>query len=141
MKKQFWNLQFGNKAFIFSLDIIIAIVVVTSILLVSTFYITKAGSESVSKLETIRIGSDVLASLDYDNTLAALSVEKIEVGLNRILPINYHMRIKVNCMGQDPIIVETINTFPDDRFIGAGKRFFVTNTSKYCAADYNIWLK
>ena len=141
MKKQSWNLHFGNKAFIFSLDIIIAIIVVMSLLMVSTFYVTKAGGESVSKLETIRIGSDVLALLDYNGTLNSLSVGNIEVELNRILPINYHMRIAANCEGEGSIVVETIDTSPTDRFIGGGKRVFVTNTGKYCIASYSIWLK
>lgn len=141
MKKQFWNLHFGNKGFVFSLDIIIAITIVGAMLLVSTFYITKAGGESVSKLETIRIGADVLALLDYGGSLDTLSVDVIEVELNRILPINYHMRIKILCRGDNPIIVETTDIFPKDRFIGVGKRVFVTNTSKYCTADFGIWLK
>lgn len=141
MKKQLWNLRFGNKAFIFSLDIIMAIVVVMSLLMVATFYVTKAGGESVSKLQTIRIGADVLALLDYGGTLNTLSVGNIEVELNRILPINYHMRITANCKGQDPLIVETIDISPDNRFIGAGKRVFATNSSEYCIARYSIWLK
>ena len=140
MKKQSWNLQFGNKAFVFTLDIIIAITIVAVVLSVSTFYITKAGSESVSKLQTIRIGSDVLASLDYDGTLDTTSVENIGIQLNRLLPINYHMKIKVDCISQQPIIVETTDIFPKNRFIGTGKRIFVTNTSEFCIADYKIWL-
>ena len=141
MRKRLLNLHFGDKAFVLSLDVIIAIIVVISILVVSTFYITKAGGESVSNLQTIRMGGDVLALLDYDGTLDTLSVEDIEIELNRILPINYHMRIKVKCRGQDPIIVETTAMFPKDRFIGGGKRIFVTNTGKYCAAYFSIWLK
>jgi hypothetical protein len=120
---------------------IIAIIIVAALLAVSTFYVTKAGGESVSKLQTIRIGADVLALLDYDGTLDTLSVGSIEIGLNTLLPINYHMRIEADCIGQGPIIVETIDTSPQDRFIGGGKRVFVTNTSKYCIAGYSIWLK
>ena len=141
MKKQLLNLHFGNKAFIFSLDVIIGSIIVASILVVSTFYITKAGEESISKLQTIRTGYDVLALLDYDGTLDTLSVEKIEVELNKLLTINHHMRIKAQCVGQNPIVVETTDIFPKDRFIGTGKRVFVTNTTKYCIADFSIWLK
>ncbi|MAG08759.1 hypothetical protein CMO89_04745 [Candidatus Woesearchaeota archaeon] len=132
---------FGNKAFIFSLDMIMAIIIVMSILIVSTFYITKASDETVSKLQTIRIGSDVLAVLDYKGVLDTLSVEDIEVELNRILPINHHIRIKVSCNARDPIIVETTDIFPKERFIGTGKRVFVTNTGRSCIADFTIWLK
>ena len=141
MKNQLLNLHSGNKGFIFSLDTVIAIMVVIIILIVSMFYITKAGDESVSKLQSLRIGSDVLALLDYRGTLDTLSVSDIEVDLNSMLPINYQMRIEANCMGQDPIIVETTDIFPKDRFIGVGKRVFVTNSSKYCIADFRIWLK
>ncbi len=142
MRKRFCSLRFGkSKGFIFSLDAIIAIIIVAALLAVSIFYVTKAGGESVSKLQTIRIGADVLALLDYDGTLDTLSVQSIEIGLNTLLPINYHMRIEADCMGQDPIIVETIDVAPQDRFIGGGRRVFVTNTSKYCIADYSIWVK
>ena len=141
MKKQLLNLRFGNKAYIFSLDVIIAVIIVMAVLIVSTFYITKAGGESVSKLQTVRVGSDILALFDHDGTFDNLSVDKIEVELNRVLPINYHMRIKLNCIGKDPLVVETTDIFPKDRFIGSGKRVFVTNSSDYCIADINIWLK
>ena len=77
MKKQLLNSHFGNKAFIFSLDVIIGIMVVASIFVASTFYIIKAGDESISKLQTIRTGYDVLALLDNQGTLNSLSVETI----------------------------------------------------------------
>lgn len=141
MKKQWLNLHFGDKAFVFSLDMVIAVIIVTSLLIVSTFYISKAGGESVSKLQTIRIGADVLALLDNDGTLDTLSVEKMRIELNRILPINYHMRIEASCEGQGPIIVETTDVYPEDRFIGSGKRVFISNSGKYCIATYSIWLK
>ena len=149
MKMQLLNLRFGNKAnkclgnkaFVFSLDIIVAVVVVVSILAASTFYVAKAGSESVTNLHTVRVGSDVLALLDHDGILDNLSIENIEINLNRVLPINYQMRTLVNCIGGDQIAVETTDIFPQDRFVGNGKRVFVTNTSKYCIADFSIWLK
>lgn len=141
MKKRLLSLLFGNKAFVFSLDVMIAVTIVASILLLSMFYITKAGDESVSKLQTVRMGYDMLALLDNNGALDTLSVDSIAVELNRALPINYHMRIQANCKEQDPIIIETTGSFPKDRFIGAGKRVFVTNTSKYCIADFSIWLK
>ncbi|MEA2036064.1 MAG: hypothetical protein U9O94_01040 [Nanoarchaeota archaeon] len=130
-----------NKGFVFTLDATLAVVILIPLLAFSAFYITKAGGESVSKLQTIRIGGDVLAVLDYDGTLDTLSVESIEIGLNRILPINYHMRINVKCENQGPIIVETTDVFPKNRFIGAGKRVFIANTDEYCVADFRIWLK
>ena len=141
MKKQSWNLRFGNKAFIFSLDIIVAITIVMSLLVVSVFYVSKAGSDSVSKLQTVRIGADVLALLDYNGTLDTLSSDQMDVGLNSILPINYHMRISANCMGQSPIVAETTDDYPTNRFVGAGKRVFVTPSNQYCIANYEIWLK
>lgn len=131
----------NKKAFVFSLDVIIAVTVVMSVLIVSMFYITKAGDESISTLQTIRIGSDILAVLDYDGTLDTLSALNIEEKLDVILPINYHMKIKIDCINQDPIIAETTDTLPTNRLIASGKRVFVTNTGEYCIADFNIWLK
>jgi len=118
-----------------------AMIVVMSILVVSMFYVTQAGDESISKLHTVRTGYDILAVMDYGGTLDTLSVETIDTELNRVLPINYHIRIILNCAGQDAIVIETTDIFPNKRFIGAGKRVFVTNTGKYCIGDFSIWLK
>src|SRR3989344_1883983 len=76
MRKQFLSLHSGNKAgkkaFIFSLDIIVAVIIVSFVLIVATFYVTKAGGEPASRLQTTRIGSDVLAMLDHNKTLETL---------------------------------------------------------------------
>ncbi|MFH2028665.1 MAG: hypothetical protein ABIJ08_05975, partial [Nanoarchaeota archaeon] len=134
-------LRFGNKGFIFSLDMIIAIGVVMSVLAVAAFYVTKAGDISAPRLQTSRIGSDVLAVLDHSGALDSLAVGTIETELREILPVNHDMIIEVMCEGIDPIIVETTSIFPSDGFIATGKRFFVTQKSEYCIAGYTIWLK
>ncbi len=141
MKNQLLNLQSGKRGFVFSLDVIIAIFVVTSILAASTFYIAKAGEDSVSNLQAIKVGSDIAAVLDYDGTLDTLNVDIIEVELNRVLPINNHMMIRIECSGQDSFVVETTDIYPNDRFIGTGKRVFVTNTGINCIANFEIWLR
>jgi len=134
-------LHSGNKAFIFSIDVMIAVSVVAIIMIISAFYLVKAGDESISKLQTIRIGSDILALMDNDGTLDTLSVEETGTELNSLLPINYHMRIRIRCNGQESVTVETTGAIPNDRFIGSGKRVFVSETGNYCLADFNIWLK
>ncbi len=156
MKRQFWNLHFGknkirNKGFIFSLDAAIAIVVVMALLIVSTFYVTKAGSESVANLQMIRTGSDILTLLDNNKLLGKLFVsyynnmgmvlDDIEIGLNEVLPTNYHMRIKVKCKDEGTLAIETTGEDPVDKFVGRGKRVFANNEGEACIAEYNIWLK
>ena len=121
--------------------IIVGIIIVAIILVFSTFYVTKAGDESVSKLHTVRVGSDILALLDNNGAFDSLSAESIAIELNSVLPINYHIRIRVQCDGEEPIIVETTDIFPNDRFIGTGKRVFITNADEYCVAGFSIWLK
>ncbi|MBW2989815.1 hypothetical protein KY358_05870 [Candidatus Woesearchaeota archaeon] len=141
MRLQSWNSRFGNKAFIFSLDALIAVIVAVSLLSASSSYISRSRSEPVSELQAIRIGSDVLALMDYSGALDNLDFERMDLELNRLLPINYHMRIEAECMEGGPVTAETTDTFPKDRFIGAGSRIFITNASNYCIADFSIWLK
>ncbi len=140
MKKQLWNLKSRNKGFILSFDVVIAVFIVFLILTVATFYATRASEDSLSKLQMVRVGSDILAILDYEGTLATLSSANIEIGLNELLPVNYNMRIEIKGRTFGPMIVETDSETPEDRFIGSGKRVFNKN-AQYYIARYWIWLK
>lgn len=140
MEKRSWSLGLGNKAFIFSFDAMLAVLLVTLLLLVGNFYATKSSEYSLSRLQMIRTGSDILALLDYDGTLQPLSAPTIEVGLNELLPTSYHMRIEIRGKEFGPLVVETSSETPNDRFIGSGKRMFNVNAESYIAR-YWIWLK
>lgn len=140
MKKQLWNSNSGNKGFILSFDVVIAVFIVLLILTAATFYATRASEDSLSKLQMVRVGSDILAILDYEGTLATLSSPNIETGLNELLPASYHMRVEIKGRTFGPVIVETASEMPSDRFIGSGKRLFNKN-AEYYTARYWIWLK
>lgn len=140
IKKQLWNLNSGDKGFILSFDAVMAVFVVLIILIVATFYATRASEDSLSKLQMIRTGNDILAILDYDGTLETKSAATIEEGLNELLPTSYHMMIEIKGKTFGPMIIETASEMPTDRFIGSGKRMFNKN-AEYYIARYWIWLK
>ena len=141
MRLQFWNCKLENRGFAFSLDVMVGITLVMALLVLSTFYITKAGDESVSRLQMTRVGYDILSVLGKEGKLNRLSLEEIDSGVNRMLPINYDIRVKVECNSGEVILVETDDVFPSDKFVSSGKVVFVTDTEKYCMAGFNIWLK
>lgn len=67
-KKQSWNLRSGNrKGFILSLDAAIAVMIVFIFIAVSTFYIAKANEETLSRVQVVRAGSDIMNVLDREN--------------------------------------------------------------------------
>ena len=140
MKKRLWSLSSGNKGFVFSFDIMMAVLIVMLILAAATFYATKATEDSLSNLQMTRTGSDILAVMDYDGVLKTLSTSSIEESLNELLPTNYNMRIEIKGKTFGPVIVETTSETPQDRFVGSGKRMFNVNADFYIAR-YWIWLK
>lgn len=140
MKKQSWSLSLENKGLIFSFDIMVAVLLVVVLLLAGTFYAAKSGEYSLSRLQMIRTGSDILAILDYDGTLKTLSMPTIEAGINELLPTSYHMRIEIKGREYGPLIIETTPEAPKDRFIGSGERVFNKN-AEYYIARYWIWLR
>lgn len=139
-KKQLWNLHCQDKkAVIFALDSAIAIVVVIAVLISASMYVNK--EKFLPKLQTSRIGSDVLASLDNNNILDTLNQDTIEQQINLLLPEQYEMRIKLTGEFGN---IQTNKTTSENKFIGSGKRIiFLTqgNITYQGIAQYWVWLK
>ena len=138
MKKPSWNLHFGNKALIFTIDAVAASMIVITILLVSYLYLFRTSSE-IQNLSLLRTGDDIITVLEYDGTIKTLDENIILSDLNEILPIQYDMQIKIF-----PENITIGNQIPDDRFVASGRRFFVItneNTSSNHFTQFWIWSK
>jgi len=140
MKMQPLRFRFGNKGFIFAIDILLAVFVIAAVLMLSSFYLLKANEDPYSRLHASRIGSDIINSIDNSGVLQTLSPASIDSEINRLITINHEMQIKISCANSSQIIIETSPEQPINRFITKGERFFVT-TDNYCIAEYKTWLK
>ncbi|MEK6903060.1 MAG: hypothetical protein AABW64_00240 [Nanoarchaeota archaeon] len=90
---------------VFSLDAAIAVTVLIIILINSAYYLSTSSRESLSQLQPVRLGSDILAIVEYTGDLNTIITtdsvgssfidEKI-LNLSRYLPGNYEMQIAIN---------------------------------------------
>ena len=139
MRKQSWISGYGNKGFVFTLDIAIAAFLVITILAAASYYASK-GTDPLPRLQMVRTGYDIIAVLDYNEDLASLDTTTIEDSLMEILPPNYEIRLEITGTAPDSIVIET-NEMPEGKkFIATGKRFFVSE-DYYETAKFYIWLR
>ena len=141
MKRQSWNLHYGNKAIIFTLDAIIALSIVLVILIVSNVYIARSNNE-INNLQVLRDGYDVISMLHYYNKIQGLSADEINNELSTLLQGKYDMIIQVRANNQNISIGG--EKIPNDRFIGSGKIYSVRtglNNSTFITTRFWIWLK
>ena len=140
MKKRLWNSHFGNKGIVFTIDATVALIVVITILIVSNFYIYRSVDE-LKNLEAVRIGDNIIALMEYDDTLKTLDANNIKNEMYLLLPNKYDMRVRITSTSQN---ISIGGTPPNDRFIGSGKRFSVIineNNADYLTTRFWIWLK
>lgn len=148
MKKQFCCLNYGSKGFVFTIDMIVAMVFAVLILVIAN-YSVRTGESSFSKLQIEKTGSDIAALLDHKGILDSLNNEIILNDLNDLLPINYDMHINISTFNDVTLTIG--NSLPNDKFIISGKRVFVVSTlneltqeleiTDYGKLQYWIWLK
>ena len=134
MKMRLWNLRYGNKGFVLSLDIAMAVFIVILFLIVANQYVNR-DDNSLSSLQMIRVGSDIMAVLDYKGVLNSLNSGAIKEGKDALLPVNYGMKIKIDCNNVDTL--EEVK----EKLVGSGERIFVVNGERYCIGRFWIWLK
>ena len=144
IKKPLCYLNYGNKAFIISLDAFLALIVVSMLFGATYLYVANLNPDSLADLQTIRTGADVFAILDYNNTLNSFNQSNIQKNLDDILPNNYDMKIRLNCNNNKSL--ETTHNSSENRFVGSGERIFVvynetTDNLDYCNGRFWIWVK
>lgn len=137
-KKPLLNSSYGNRGFIFSLDITIAIIIVILILITSTYYVSRIDERSFSKIQMIRTGNDILVVMDQNGILQTLNKELIENEMKLLLPINYDMKVKITCSS---LGVETSSSLPYKKFVASGKRVLVRDNLENCVTKHWVWLR
>ena len=128
-------IRIKNKGFVLSLDAMIGVSILIVFLVLSYSYTTS--DNTLHDLSINLISSDIMAVMDNTNTLQSLNQTIINNSINSILPIQYGMRILVNCTLTNFEVGEAI---AQDASIYAGKRYFATNND-VCYARYFSWLE
>ncbi len=126
MKKLSWNLRFGrkNKGFVLSLDASIAAFIAFILIVVSVYYVGLSNEETLSRLQLVRTGSDVVAILDYEETLSSLDKIKIQDEMKTLLPPGYQMRIMINgTFPQQSLIAESTTEPPSKKLLDLTNNF------------------
>ena len=127
-----------RKGFVITIDLTIAVLVVFTIVVFSTYKVSQASYDTSGKVLMNKVGNDILSVLHNKDVLASLNKNSIESKMNDLVPVNYDMQIKVECSNKT---IETSLEPPTDRFIGSGTRIISSDNLDYCTTRYWVWLK
>jgi hypothetical protein len=137
--KQIWIFGYKDKkAFIFTMDVAVALIVVFSLLFTASFFVVRKAEDPFVNLQTLKIGSDIIKIIDYTSLLDNPDGTEITNFIENNLPAQYGMQIigssEGSCYfeaGSDPL--------PSGR-ISSGKEFYSVG-NEYCSMRYKVWLK
>ena len=135
MKIRLLNLHYGNRGFLLTLDMSIALFIVGIMLVSSLFFIAKTSKEEILLLQQSKIMHDVFAVMDYNKAVDSTSRENIKSNLNNLLPKNYKAGFRLECKNK---IIQDLNITPNS-FISSGERIIVTDKLDYCIMRYWLW--
>lgn len=148
-------MEIKRKGIIFALDAALAVSVVIIILINSSYYFSTSSKESLSQLQPVRIGSDIMALLDFSGNINDAILHDSEddgdtipptyMNVTAYLPKNYAMKYAITDMKETRTYysgesdycpenggVENENCKTDDR---------VTCDNEGCTLEPNQWLK
>lgn len=138
-KKRFYISNLGDKkAFIFTMDVAITLIIVFLFLAAATTFVVKSNRDPFPNLQLVKFGSDVMRILDRGEYLDNPDEGVMSAKLQNILPSYYGMQIQGNGLGDCNFLVG--DEPPDDRFIASAKYYFKTQNN-FCNARYKVWVE
>lgn len=133
----------ARKGFVFSLDTAVAVLLTVLMMSAAHRYMADSEKNSISNAQMAAVGSDIAALLDYKGILQTLDEEKIESGMNDLMPQNYDMMLKI--VTDDNTVLYAGDSVPGAQFVATGKRFFVIKDGdlidNYAYVSYSIWAR
>ena len=138
---------YGNKGIVFTLDAIMAMIIVIILLTFANYYLFKIGqaSSSTGNLQILKTGSDVMKILEYNKSFQNYNANMIDIDKKLLLQPNYEMRIAINTTNGRNF--DTNQTIPSDRFVGGGSILMaivdesISNKINPAIGRYWIWVK
>jgi len=131
-----------KKGFIFSLDLIVGIIIISIVLIFTSFLLFRGSEFDLSQYSLVLIGSDLVKVMDNQEIFDTLNHDYIEEKMQEILPGNYQilLRVEGNFSANNGLI-EVGPELPDNRAIFTGRKVALTNESVYLKITYFIWGK
>jgi len=138
MNQQRFKLNCGkNKAFIFTIDALIAVTLAVAVFGAGIWFLES--SDSLVTLQLSRVGYDVLSVIDSLSIWEQPSQIELQIGL--LLPAQYALILQEKCAGETLNLakVNTISYDLPNKDIVSGQRIFLKE-SDYCIARYYLWV-
>ena len=140
-RMQLLTSRYGKKGFVVSIDVMIAIFLLVSVLATITFF-SSANDSYVVDYSMLRVGGDITKILIKNDALDATSVE-INNSIYTLLPDNYDMRLKIDCNSAGQMYAG--KELPLDTDIMSNMLAYVnddgTSITDECVVQYFIWIR
>lgn len=134
-----------KKAFILMTDAIIGMIIAILILLIASYYVTKAKEPTLSKLQLVKRGSDITTLLNYQKVLDTRDQSKINSNITNMLAASYDFKIFLNFTGQRTNVSAGNPLIPQTRNLESGRLIYVYSDNNvvkdFYIARYWIWPK
>ncbi|MFC1755077.1 hypothetical protein ACFL96_17070 [Thermoproteota archaeon] len=134
--------RLSRRAFVLSLDILIAVFVTLLVLTAAHMQIMNSEFRQLSHASLTAAGSDIVEMLSYSGALQTLDSNMIESEMKDLLPLNYEMMLKIVVV--DGTTIYAGDSFPEEQFVATGIRYFAVPGSgsfRYAYVSYKIWTK
>ena len=135
-KRELLNFHCGNRAFIFSLDVFLALIIVLLFIFASLFFGLNMNEENFAVIQHTKIADDAFSVMDYNKRFDSLDKNIIRNNIGKVLPDNYNASFRIECENK---IIEDING-RNNTFIVSGERVIVTDEMDYCRMRYWLWI-
>ncbi|MBI5391984.1 hypothetical protein HZB00_03190 [Candidatus Woesearchaeota archaeon] len=138
MKAQHWTLFSGNKGFVFTLDMVIAIFVLLFIATITAFNVSQANEDKLVNVQLTAYMNGALTILDEKGILQTGNSTLISNAFTPMIPAAYDFRLQI-VYKQSPTVILG-NEIPKGTFIGTGKYYFASQTD-LGVAKFFVWRK
>lgn len=120
------------------MDVAVALIIVFTILIIASTFITKSNKDPFPNLQLLKYGSDVTRVLNFKGYLDPPNDAIISAQLQTILPSYYGIELKGEGPGSCSFYAG--ESPPLDKSIVSGKYYF-NSENNFCALKYKIWIK
>ena len=134
--------KIDKKAYLFTFDLLMALTLSFSILLVSVFFLTKGSDTTASDYQSLQVGSDIVTILDQNKILDTFDYEQIEIELEKLLPANYEMLLRVEGdFTEGNGLIEVGGEIPENQPLVSGEKVGLTDSGTLLKITYFVWVK
>ena len=95
-----------------------------------------------SDYQSLQIGSDIVSIMDSTKVFDSLDYSKIEIEMEKLLPVNYDMLIRVEGdFSEGAGLIEVGGELPQRGSVMTGERVAITEDDTLLKITYFVWVK